>query len=311
MAAIAAIFWVQGVAASPFALRPGPVPARLEVAPFPLEAAPPGPRILNVGPLRRTGESGRASDLDALAFAGGRMSFPNDNVRQRIDHLGLFTGFTPLRWKAVAGALGRDWPAAARRYGLTHVVFLTPREGSNAVTQVATAGGRILHVDPVLGAEAWAVPHRAWATFPPSIESVPGPAEAVARVAAGRREWATHAVVESDAALPAASGRVLTVERGTEWLRVVAEADADATLLVNDAFWPGWVATLDGTRTEILAADALVRAVRFPAGRHTLVMRYEPRAVGAGAGLSLVGVAALALACLCLRARGPRGPGCP
>jgi len=60
---------------------------------------------------------------------------------------------------------------------------------------------------------------------------------------------------------------------------------------VNDAWWPGWVAELDGAPAPILPADGLVRAVPFPAGRHRLVMRYEPWEARAGLALTALGLA--------------------
>ena len=73
-----------------------------------------------------------------------------------------------------------------------------------------------------------------------------------------------------------------------------AEAATDATLVVADAWWPGWEATIDGAPTTTFPADVLVRAVRFPAGRHVLEMRYRPPEVLTGLLLSALGLVALA-----------------
>jgi uncharacterized membrane protein YfhO len=98
---------------------------------------------------------------------------------------------------------------------------------------------------------------------------------------------------------------VLAVARGLESLRVEAEAGADGTLVVADAFWPGWEATVDGAAVPILPADVLVRAVPWPAGRHVLEMRYRPPEVRAGLLVSALGLAALgAWTAILRRARG-------
>ena len=60
-----------------------------------------------------------------------------------------------------------------------------------------------------------------------------------------------------------------------------------------DAFWDGWEATIDGQTTGIELADGLVRAVRWPAGRHVLMMRYRPVEVRIGAAVSGVTAALL------------------
>jgi uncharacterized membrane protein YfhO len=58
---------------------------------------------------------------------------------------------------------------------------------------------------------------------------------------------------------------------------------------VADAFWPGWQATIDGQPAEILAADVLVRAVRWPPGHHVLEMTYDPPELRTGLALSGLG----------------------
>jgi hypothetical protein len=59
------------------------------------------------------------------------------------------------------------------------------------------------------------------------------------------------------------------------------EFDVSATagkrlLVVNDLFFPGWRAFVDGTEAPILAANVLMRAVLLPPDAKTVVMLYEP-----------------------------------
>ncbi len=73
---------------------------------------------------------------------------------------------------------------------------------------------------------------------------------------------------------------------------------------MNHAFWEGWHATIDGRPTTILRADALVRAVVWPTGRHVLAMRYAPREVTLGMAVTSVGCLLLAgIAALAWRRR--------
>ncbi len=58
---------------------------------------------------------------------------------------------------------------------------------------------------------------------------------------------------------------------------------------MNDAFWEGWQATIDGQPATILRADALVRAVVWPVGRHVLAIRYAPREVTLGLAVTAFG----------------------
>jgi hypothetical protein len=87
--------------------------------------------------------------------------------------------------------------------------------------------------------------------------------------------------------------------------RVSVEACADGVLVVTDAYYPGWAATLDGQPIELLRANGLVRAVAVPKGAHTVVMRYAPWTAKAGAAVSAAAVLALAAAFV---RRGKRGP---
>ncbi|MGP8160567.1 MAG: YfhO family protein [Candidatus Dormibacteria bacterium] len=54
-------------------------------------------------------------------------------------------------------------------------------------------------------------------------------------------------------------------------------------LVLADAYYPGWVAEVDGKPAPIYATDLALRGVVVPAGTHTIVMRYEPSSVVIGA----------------------------
>lgn len=109
----------------------------------------------------------------------------------------------------------------------------------------------------------------------------------------------------SDAPLPGpASGGSATIERyAPEEVRVLVETPQPAVLILLDAFEKGWTAALEsGTDLPILRANALVRAVVVPAGRHIVTFRYETPLLQAGAMASLAGV----LCCLALITRANR-----
>jgi len=72
--------------------------------------------------------------------------------------------------------------------------------------------------------------------------------------------------------------------------RVAVRVSGDGGLLVlSDAHYPGWTATLDGAPMPIFAADGLFRGVFVPAGEHEVVFTFRPRSVRAGAAVSLLG----------------------
>jgi hypothetical protein len=77
--------------------------------------------------------------------------------------------------------------------------------------------------------------------------------------------------------------------------RLTAEVHASsaALLLQNDTWFPGWIATVDGTTVPILQADAIFRGIAIPAGRHSVEIAYRPRSAYIGAAISLVAL------CIC------------
>ena len=83
--------------------------------------------------------------------------------------------------------------------------------------------------------------------------------------------------------------------------RVVIEAKADraSMLVLTDSWYPGWEATVDGHKVEVLRADHALRAVVLPAGTHRVEFNFRPRSLRAGASITaataLVAVTALGL----------------
>lgn len=290
-ASIVGLCWAEAVTASPLALRPGAPEARRAVPAPALPAGASRARLIQLGRVPDRGAPEPWDFHDRLAFAYAAVGGPNYNAAQGIDQLTEYSGFRSRRYAATSSAFARRWALAARRFALTHVQTPPPSDPDTErrVERVA-GGGTLVLVEPRTGTRFFSVPHREWAAFPPRVEVVPDAESALARLVRLVDAGDGAAVVEGDAPLPVAPGRVLRVQRERETIRVEAEADADAVLVLNDAYWPGWRAAIDGQRIPILAADSLVRAVRWPAGRHVLEMRYEPREVRVGAALSACGL---------------------
>jgi hypothetical protein len=72
-------------------------------------------------------------------------------------------------------------------------------------------------------------------------------------------------------------------------------------LVIDDGWFPGWTATVDGHQTPVLRADYLVRAVRLPPGRHLVRLVYAPLTFLLGATITLA--TALALLVFAIAAR--------
>jgi hypothetical protein len=106
------------------------------------------------------------------------------------------------------------------------------------------------------------------------------------------------AVVETHQTLPVAQqapvpARIAAYSDGQ--LTVDTDTSQPGTLVVADAYYPGWQAELDGIPTNILAVDIAFRGVQVAAGKHTVTMTYRPQSfqvgvLGLPAGLIVFGV---------------------
>jgi hypothetical protein len=99
------------------------------------------------------------------------------------------------------------------------------------------------------------------------------------------------------AADPAFRGQALITRLGADRVALDATLSAPGYVVLVDAYDPGWRAWVDGSETPLLRANVAFRAVAVGAGRHTVELRYRPRAL-------LVGLALTALSVLILLAAG-------
>lgn len=66
------------------------------------------------------------------------------------------------------------------------------------------------------------------------------------------------------------------------------ETATPGLVLVNDTYYPGWTAKVNGQAREILRADGIFRAIPVGAGQHRIEMRFFPRRFWWGAAVSLI-----------------------
>lgn len=95
------------------------------------------------------------------------------------------------------------------------------------------------------------------------------------------------------------AGTVAVAREGTR-LRLDANLESGAWVVVTQTAWPGWRAYLDGRRVRTFRANAAFLAVYVPAGRHEVRLRYLPQSFVTGRTIS-VAVALLILAFLFTR----------
>jgi hypothetical protein len=93
-----------------------------------------------------------------------------------------------------------------------------------------------------------------------------------------------------DRALPCAGGGGTAAITAYGPNKVTITTDGDGGVLVlSDQYYPGWRATIDGQRVEIVRADTVFRAVCIPPGAHTVKFEYRPMSFYAGVIVSAAG----------------------
>ena len=86
-------------------------------------------------------------------------------------------------------------------------------------------------------------------------------------------------------------GTILSVhEPGPSAIEITVDAPNGGWLAIADTWYPGWVASVDGSQAEIFRANYLFRAVAVPPGIHTIASSYQPMSFTVGGILSLIGL---------------------
>jgi hypothetical protein len=160
-------------------------------------------------------------------------------------------------------------------------------ESVNGEVRRVVAGGRYVVFER--SAERW-IPR---AHVAPLQRVVANGEEALDAVSSPGFDPQREIVIESppDASLPDAASRedVADFEGSARIVidepeRVVIETETNAPglLLLTDAYFPGWQASVDGIDTPILHANYLSRAVPITAGRSRVEFAYAPASFGTG-----------------------------
>jgi hypothetical protein len=295
------------------ALAALPCAAALASAPLAIHAAPAG--LLDVswlreltsadGPVRIATPDDQSAYLvprslhqyDGADAARARHGAPPFTTRIGVDHIYSYTGLEQRRWRAFSWVFGsfdaRSYWRAWRRLGVTHVIQKQPTSSPESLRAgTAVEGGRVVLENPEWWLTAWEVPHRPWAFFASSVRLAAGEDEARLLLREVLASGSEDVVLEAAGAPPLGWGRVLAIARGTDEVEVEAVAAQPGLLVIADAFAAGWSATVDGRPVPIWAADGMIRAVPFPAGRHRVQLRYRSPGLAEGVVVTMAALAA-------------------
>ncbi|MDE6046664.1 MAG: YfhO family protein [Alistipes sp.] len=112
--------------------------------------------------------------------------------------------------------------------------------------------------------------------------------------ALGEVDLRTAAVVSGDMqrnglpAGPFAGGEIELAEYRPNYLRYEYEASGEAVAVFSEIYYDkGWSARIDGEEAPYFRADYLLRAMRLPAGRHTVEWRFRAQGRGWTEGITL------------------------
>jgi hypothetical protein len=70
-------------------------------------------------------------------------------------------------------------------------------------------------------------------------------------------------------------------------VEILASTPQPGLLVLSDAYYPGWTATINGNPAEIYRVNTALRGVLLPSGEHTVVFQYAPRWFQIGVVVSL------------------------
>jgi hypothetical protein len=126
----------------------------------------------------------------------------------------------------------------------------------------------------------------------------PGQAAVVSLPDVGPAERATLETLRT--VRPAVPGRLLALRSNT--LRAEIDAPASGVVVVNEVYYPGWQARVDGRPTPLFQVNHLVRGLIVEPGRHTIELSFRPHGFRWCAALYLSGFAGV-LAALVLELR--------
>jgi hypothetical protein len=222
-----------------------------------------------------------------------RVALPRYVVRE---NAGMVYG-----WASVTGygslTLDRVW-----RY-LHESVDLAPSEDENTYVPARFYDRGPFPLAEAAQAVGWAPETRSWvvrskvdprAFVVSAVRKVGDWPEALEVMAGGYDVRAAALVSEEDvgavgalppAATPTGAADIVSFERESVALR--ARADRPGLLVLKEAWYPGWEATVDGRPAACIPVNGWMRAVPIPAGAHDVLLRYHSRRLPAGIALSL------------------------
>jgi hypothetical protein len=235
-------------------------------------------------------------------------AWPDWMGQRGYDFLALVDLPEPVTPQAITIRVPSGVPAAFVLQGLS---LMDTRTGAHFSITVSPRGDRRrIYSGDVKIFERLGAPGRAWLVH--GLQPVLDETEALARLSEPLFDPRRTALVigpgisrppESATPTEEVTIRAYNAERVSLYARAVKPA----TLVLADAFYPGWKATVDGVPAEILKVNFMFRGLHLEPGEHEVTFLYQPETWWWGLRISLC--TALALACALLVTWLPAFPG--
>lgn len=184
-------------------------------------------------------------------------------------------------------------PKILKTFGVTHLLSPLPQQGSALTLSSRTASGFVYRVDGsarvrfVRGARHVTSDQETARrlldfSFDPDREILL--ADAPETIHPTVDEIVTDGATAGTAAIASEDARTIVID---------ATAPEDGFLLLADTFYPGWIASVDGTPTAVYRANHSVRGIQLPKGRHRVRFNYDAPGFATGLGISAAAVSIL------------------
>jgi hypothetical protein len=120
--------------------------------------------------------------------------------------------------------------------------------------------------------------------------SAPTNGEAIKMARAADFDPTKKVIVEGEVNRSATNGTgsIRITHYGTESLNVLIDATSEGWFYINDVWYPGWKAWVNGEERPVHRANGTFRAVRVPSGQSTVFMRYESRYLNLGIWIAVL-----------------------